>query len=143
MSTRRIPCLVTLTSAENWQGEPPYPCTLEYGGTVTHSQEPTVSGEYRVTQGEKEMERAGSQTLGLTLPLVEIEGTEPFLPLRLCCPPPPPRETRGSLVSGRCQRSSGKCSSWESPASKSGVSTVHVSLNKRSVSLLGQPSLLL
>ena len=70
--------MVTLTPAENWQGELPYLCTLEYGGTVAHSQEPTVSGEYRVTQVEKEMERAGSQILGLTLPLVEIKGTEPF-----------------------------------------------------------------
>ena len=44
---------------------------------MTHSQEPTVPGEYRVIQVEKEMERAGSQILGLTLPLVVIKGTDP------------------------------------------------------------------
>lgn len=91
--------MVTLTPAENRQGELPYPCTLEYGGIVTHSQEPTVPGEYRVIQVEKEMERAGSQILGLTLPLVVIKGTEPFC--RGCAAHPLLLVTPGALWSVR------------------------------------------
>ena len=53
--TRCRDCMVTLTPAENWQGESPYLCIAEYGGTVIHSQESTESSKWRKRWKELEV----------------------------------------------------------------------------------------